>query len=349
MNRITALIGTIFSISTLPAQEAITITSADMFNEIGLYYRAFMNNPVSPVPVSDLIGEKGGPQLWDFADGPTDTIQRFDYVPVDELSHGQDFPDATFAERKTNEATGESEFLYLEKVPEGRKVYGFYSENFNPLAPSNVFVPPIVDFPAQINFGDKWSTAVAYTADIFGIPAIISQNSTFEVDAFGIIDLPEVGFGDTLRVNELVEISIEVDLFGEGTFQNISTDFVRNLYWFRPGMGIAAQMNSTQSGSPPADNFNNATAFLRLFETNKEAGPSCEEAQPVSDLSISLGSNSALLKWTKTECAQSYRVESTTTPDGLESWTELGTTSDNFMLDTSIKGNPLRFYRVIAL
>ena len=179
MNRITALIGTIFSISTLHAQEAITITSADMFNEIGLYYRAYMNNPTVLVSVSELIGEKGGGHLWDFSEGPTHTIQRFDYIAVDGQSNGQDFPEATFAERKTNESTGESEFLYLEAVPEGRKVYGFYSENFNPLAPSNVFVPPIVDFPSQINFGSKWLTTFTYDTDLFGCPAIIPQHSTF--------------------------------------------------------------------------------------------------------------------------------------------------------------------------
>jgi len=66
-------------------QAQITITSDDMFNQPGEYYRAYANQPPAllnrfPVTVAGRIGEPGGPHYWDFTEGPTDEIYRYEYI-----------------------------------------------------------------------------------------------------------------------------------------------------------------------------------------------------------------------------------------------------------------------------
>lgn len=336
-------------------QAQITITANDMFNKVGEYYRVHANEGSSPVAVADRIGNKGGPQLWDFTTGPTDAIWRFDYLDPQGTIIGFDFPEATLAERKTEEDNGNQSWLLFEQDPFlGRRVYGFWDLEFNPANPSHIFDPPIVDFPHQIDYGDKWSTSMTYRTDIvftddFIIPTLITHTSEFEVDAFGLMDLPNLGFAETLRINELSTIAVAVDFNLEGQFTNVDTQFVRNYYWMQPGRGIAAQMNSQQSANPPSDVFNLAAYFVRMFETNKTTSGGCTAPKAVTDLRLSLNGTNVLLKWTKAECAKSYRVEFAGGDSGTATWQTLGTTTENFILDTNVNENHVRLYRVVSL
>jgi len=331
----------------------LVITERDMFNESGLFYRAYVNetnpNLSTPVLVSNLIGEKGGPHLWDFTTGPQDDVLRFDYFDINEVSLGEFFPGATFVERKTVESNGVEEFLFLEQVTGvGRRVYGFFSGTFEP--PNNQFLTPIIDFPDQIKYGDSWSNTITFPSSYLGLQAIINQSVDFEVDAFGILELPELGFGETLRINSLTVQSTAIDFTGDGTFQDVGSGFFRTYYWLRPGLGIAAQMVSQTSISAiPPDNFLLANSFSRLFETNKvRQDDLCKDPDPVSGLALALNSNIVLIKWNENECANSYRVEYLDGFNFVDTWQELGTTSKTFITDSSIRENQ-RYYRVIPL
>ncbi|MBI2888944.1 MAG: hypothetical protein HYY10_03410 [Candidatus Liptonbacteria bacterium] len=260
------------------AHGQVTITSSDMFNKIGQYYRAYAN--ANEVGVSGKMGTTGGGQVWDFTSGPTNVILRFDYVAPNDEGHGADFPKATVAERRTDLSDGSKSWNYFEQVPGvGRRVYGFYDKKFASSRPSTPFSSPIVTFPGTIKYGDTWSAKTSYRADIvlsdtidpdnptapansFTIPMMITYSSTAKVDAFGTMNQPGVGSGDALRVNELVEFNIQADLRGDGSFQTIATDYVRTFYWLRPGFGITVQMTLKE------DTFTTATEFIRMFETN---------------------------------------------------------------------------------
>lgn len=349
------------------AQAQVRITSRDMFNQIGQYYRAYANK--GSVSVSGKLGVAGGPQVWDFTTGPTDQIYRFDYVAVNDAGHGSDFTKANFAERKTEEATGARNWLYLEQVPGlGRRVYGFYDSDVSPNNPSIPFSDPIIDFPDTINYKDSWKTSTSYTLDIpltdsatdptdptappesISIPVRFNDSSTFTVDAYGILNLPGVSFSDALRVNELVQHDAEVDLDGNGNFQPITTEFSRNYYWLRPGLGIAAQANSKEQTTPPPDNFTTATSFVRLFESNHSKVQVEPPPVGITGLKISVGSGSVLINWNKMSNASSYRVEYTTNPAAKDSWQKLGAeTTSNFMIDSAVNGAPTRFYRIVAV
>lgn len=352
----------------------VTIRSADMFSQVGEYYRAYVNaqpeDPISPLqsfPIREQVGESGGPHLWDFSEGPTETIRRFDYVDPRKTIVGASFPEVSVAERMTLESTGEVKWLLFEQIPlVGRRVYGAFDPLFDEIA--IVFDQPIIDFPDPMQYGDKWSTSLSFTnsVSLFGIdfPIRITQVSEFEVDAFGFIELPGLGFGDVLRVNELVTQTdaVESNIFGgtgdpeiDGelgiggtTFQDIQKTYHRNLYFFRPGLGIVAQITSTTSEAAPGPNFQEAIFFVRMFETNKQPPELCTDPGAVDDLEISFSGGRALLKWSESECTDSYRVEYSSLGGVSGSWQSLGETQGTFMVDPLAAVDPVRVYRVIS-
>src|SRR5262245_42165359 len=81
----------------------ITITSADMFNQAGQYYRAYANAG-SGVSVNGMIGSAGAGQFWDFTVGPSNIIYRFDYVAAASTPYGAGFvtAGAQIAEQKAD-------------------------------------------------------------------------------------------------------------------------------------------------------------------------------------------------------------------------------------------------------
>ncbi|MCS1406858.1 MAG: hypothetical protein M2R45_00013 [Verrucomicrobia subdivision 3 bacterium] len=353
----------------------VTIRSADMFSEVGQYYRAYVNYQgggrfltPQPIPIRDKVGEPGGPHLWDFTTGPTDETIRVDYVNPERTVQGFNFPNIKLAERKTNESNGDTRWLFIEQTPlVGRKVFGFFELKFG--TQSHAFEPPIIDFPDPIQFGDKWFTSVTYQTAIpeagFDFPIRFTIDSEFEVDAYGFIDLPGLGFGDVLRVNEKVTHTqaIESDIFGggltgdpeidgeigggNGTFTDVAKLITRNLYFLRPGYGIVAQIHSAVAKADPGARFQEANYFSRMFETNKTLPEPCTEPAAVDDLEISFGSGRALLKWSTSECTDFYSVEYSSL-GGIEgSWKSLGETQNNFMVD-ELAVEPVRLYRVIS-
>lgn len=343
----------------LSAQAQVTFTGADMFNEAGLYYEAYANSfdptdPTTSFPTGGVMGQPGGPQLWDFTTGPTDVTNRFDYLVATNVLEAASFPNATLVERKMDLSdTNSLSFLMFTPVKGvGRTVYGFYDANFSSTTPANVFSSPIVDFPDQIHYNDSWQTSATITTTVtaFGFDVAVQETfiSNFKVDAYGTVDLPGIGFGDVLRVNEQEEIDTAVDN-GDGTYTAVETDYTRNYYWLRPGYGIVAQMNSTQSSTIPANNYDQATSFLRMFMTNKKPAVGCTGAMPVTDLGISYSSGKVLLKWTATQCTSAYRIEYTPTKFDVASWLPLTTVTNQTYLLETINPGGARFYRVVSM
>ena len=160
-------------------QAQITITSDDMFNQPGEYYRAYANQPPAllnrfPVTVAGRIGEPGGPHYWDFTEGPTDEIYRYEYIERENTIVWNSFKEATIAERSYRESEpGDYAYIMFDEVENlGRKVFGFWIINAQFDDPSTKFTLPIIDFPAQINYGDSWTTTAEYHNTLLGIPAV---------------------------------------------------------------------------------------------------------------------------------------------------------------------------------
>lgn len=363
--------------SPLAVQAQVTFTAADMFNQAGQYYRAYANaaNNTS-INVSGLLGQAGGPQAWDFTSGPTDVTYRFDYVAAAGTPNGANFvtAGAQLAEQKTDEADPAlPSWLYFTPDPtRGRLTYGFYDPGFSVALgglgslfgdafAENLFNPALNDFPATIRFGDQWTGSTTYwnaigfgdpedpDGGLFSMDIQFAYSSVAVVDAYGIVNLPGIGFGDCLRVNELVTYDVSVD-DGSG-FQHLETDYLRNYYWLRPGHGIVVQITSQQSNSaPPNENFTTAAAIVRMFETNHPEGGDPLPGGGIQGLKLTLGKSGGLLQWTALPSVSSYRVEYTTSAGG--GWQAVGApTTANFLVD-ALAGKPetpARFYRVVGL
>jgi hypothetical protein len=329
-----------------------------MFNQVGQYYRAYANAATNTVPVSALLGTTNGPQAWDFSIGPQDLIYRFNYIQASQGRNGADFValGAQIAEQKIDESnTNTQSFLYFKQDPtSGRIDYGFYDPSFSAVQPESFFTNGLQDFPASINFGGTWSGHTVfesiYTDPVYGdFPMQVTYTASDHVDAYGLVTLPNLGFLDCLRVHELVEYDIAVDL-GSG-YQPLGTQFTLNYYWLSPGHGIVVQITSTSSDStPPPDNMpGGAAAFTRMFELYH---PSTGTNPPpvITGFKITMGASAALLQWTRVTGVTSYRVDYATSLAPTANWQPLGTTTSNFVLDPAAvtPAAPRRYYRVVG-
>ncbi len=355
--------------AVLPAQ--ITITPSDMFNQPGQYYRAYANGTNNnSVVVSGMLGTAGGPQLWDFTSGPSDVVYRFDYLTATNAPHSADFvtAGARVAEQKADEAGAILQaWMYFTQQPvNGRTVYGFYDPGFSAgigsSDPQQVFSPALNDFPATIQYGSAWSSSTTFTNTItFGDPddplggflsmdLLYAYSATATVDAYGVVNSPGIGFGDCLRVNELVTYDISYYDDASGGFTHLETDYIRNYYWLRPGRGIVAQVTSQQSNSgPPDNNFLTATAVVRMFETNHPDSGGPGTGGGIQGLKLTLGPSGALVQWTLLPSVTSYQVEFTA--DLATGWQKLGnSTTANYVIDAAAgkPNTPVRFYRVVG-
>ena len=359
--------GIVLGMLSVPSESLgqVTITAMDMFGKEGQYYKMYSNfvghfseAAREEVDVFDYIGEAGEDQVWDFREGPEDEAIRFDYVKPSAIGTDVEFEGATIVERATFDSSGRQKSLFIDlSVARGRDVYGFHDISIDEEDPAIQFSTRLNDFPAVIKFGDSWNASTSFEfvtrQSMFGVgdieaPTKQVYQSEMVVDGHGIIILPDLGFHDCLRVNELVQYETFIKIPGLiEDWQKASTDFVRNYYWLSKGMGIVAQISSVQDTVPIPDEFSTASAMWRQFENNH--GGSTELPQPVKGLEISIDTkgNRVLLSWKKSENTLEYLVQFS---ENLRanSWNDLKTTSGSFALD-AISSKKSRFYRIVSL
>ena len=186
----------------MAAQGQITITGADMFNQVGQYYLAYANDPNSTntVDVSGMLGTAGSvTQAWNFTTGPQDVTNRYDYLAASNTPYGADFvaTGAQMAQQLTIEgATNGLEWFYFTQDPvKGQIDYGLHEPSPGPVLMDWVFTSPLQDFPASIHYGDSWSGATVFYTTYSRVPVQITLTSTDTVDAFGYVTLPNNGSG----------------------------------------------------------------------------------------------------------------------------------------------------------
>jgi hypothetical protein len=362
------------------------IVLSDLFTKTNLYWRAYANrydpsdssgSTAFSVPAG-LIGTAGTNNFWDFSKGPTNEVLRFDYISPVGLAEAADFPNAKIAEQESVEGAADAKPVYAFYAPvpgQGRMVFGAYADSsansiFGALgvsiSPSQVFDPAIVDFHDPMTYGMQWSTTTSYILDIssgdptaddgFDSSEKIDYSSNFQADASGTLILPdELGgsFYQSLRVSEDVTYVTSMDN-GDGTYQQLETDYTRNYYWFVPGYGLVAQLSSTQGTSPAPEQFTRAIAFLRMFDTNRKLDPNgstggCTDPAPASDFRIRVSNQTVLLTWSPADCANQYAVQYTATPADPSSWNSLGNTTNTVWQGETTRTGPARFYRVVSM
>jgi len=346
--------------TTMQAQ--ITITASDMFNQVGQYYYAYCNSSNTTVTASVSIPGPASAtaQLWDFSTGPQDITYRFDYIPASQGSNGSQFValGATMAQQQVDQGNpNDVQFLYFKQDSvRGQVDFGFYDPTFSASQPQSYFTNAngLQDFPNNITYGSTWAgTAIFESVYSFSglgdFPDRITYTSSDKVDAFGYVNLPNLGVLPCVRVHEAVEYDIEFDLQDGNGYQQYGTQYGLNYYWLAQGYGMAVQINATQQTSPPADDLSGGIATLvRMFNAYHPAAPPVKTY--IQNFKIAHYSGSAILSWTALTGATSYTVQYSTNLASSTNWQTLTTTASNFAFDPAAfsAAAPRRYYRVMT-
>lgn len=331
------------------AHAQVTITSQDLFSTAGQYYRVYANSKGGTIDVTGKAGNAGGPQTWDFSTGPTDVKYRFDYLNPSAGQSSSDFGQAKVAEQQTDESTGNAlAWLYLQQVPgKGRINYGFVNPDSDPS--EAIFTPAIVDFPDPMQYQNSWTVTTTFDFTVEGIlPARINYTAKAKVDAFGTINLPGIGSGDCLRVNELDQYDTLVDMDLTGNYSKLETDYIRSYYFFRPGHGLVAEIVSQQSTSAaPSDEFSTAAQFTRMFDFSR-SGTTNQAPSGIAGLQLKVAQGIPQLTWSAGSNSSTYQVQFTSNVVDSTSWKTIATTTNTSYQDLAITNSPLRFYRIAS-
>ncbi|MFC1573503.1 hypothetical protein ACFL6M_07910, partial [Candidatus Eisenbacteria bacterium] len=179
-----------FTASDAIGRDAPVITTDDFFHDIGDYYRSYSN--ASNASVSGLLGLPGGPQTWDFSEGPTNEIKRFDYLPADDgddpgagFYAADHYPAADFSQRMTEEIGADQAWMYLDQIAGvGRTNYGFYwPDGHTQTNDWSVFTPPILDFPDPLSYGSNWLLTTTYQFQMYDAETVLDIKVNMTIDA----------------------------------------------------------------------------------------------------------------------------------------------------------------------
>jgi len=294
----------LFLAAASTSQAQVTVTSDQLGFGLGVE-RNFFAGDGGLIAAAGLALETGGPRHWDFTEGVSDDVVRTRVVLSGGTGQAGLFPDAELAEEMRFGAAGELRLTYYNLTGAGRELHGFYDPVANPDFPQVVFSPPWVDYVAQIEFGNDWgSTSTSRTeVTLLGgtrVGVEVGSISTFEVDAYGTMDLPGgLRLIEVLRINGLTAVDLVADIFGTPT--PLGTIFVRTYTWVSPEFGLVAQLVSTAvQEEPPPNNFENAAQFLRMFEL--------VSPPRVTGLEIALVDGEVNLTWNPEEAGTSFEV-----------------------------------------
>lgn len=335
----------LLTMAGLTAQAQVVIQPWDFHTEPGQWFRSWQNS--QPVSCEGLLGEPGGPQVWNLACGPQQVELLTTAITGQQSGYAGDFPLAPLVEHQQDLASGAESWLFMDPASEGgRRVYGFVDEAFSTEDPVVTFDPPLLDFPLPLSYNTEWTAGTTFYTLVGGLSARIDYSAQFETDAWGTVILPQLGAASCLRVMELTSFAVSVDFTGNGTYLPYSTQYLRSYHFLARDRGIAASIVSPQQASVPPLQFTTASVFLRMFDSNHPADPLPPE--PVTDLHLDLDSQGALLDWSPVPTATAYRVEwSDSSRPGT--WHTLETVAAPPARDPDARPLARRCYRVIGI
>jgi hypothetical protein len=349
----------------LCTQAQTTFTTNSLPCHFGEYNCSYYSTNVDVTAMLALATTNSGPtlpgqgtnvaQYWNFshAQQPYEIVYRADIIaPQDGANAGQ-FPDATYAEQDTLEPDNIIGWEYYgftgSGTNSGRLCYGLDAPEDVPITEYSVFVPPTVDIPSSVQFGQTWSGS-CYWLNVY-LVFLISNNYTFSAtaDAFGTLVLPEIGAVPALRVHE-VDSYASYDVSDPPRLVEISTD--QYYYWLVPGLGVAVQVQllGNYVADPvdlPYTNTVQRMFYASYFTNTAPMPPPGGPTIPPfpTDLYIQKQSDSVVLNWSTLSNAVNCRIDY---KGSLASnWQTLGYTNSTSWTDTMTAAQ--RFYRVVGI
>lgn len=265
----------------------IVITAPEVPSVPGTQFRYYsQSDTINTIPVN--VGTTGGPQVWDFTQGDTSSVNSDLYldpqtsppqysranvvIQTDEFSQG---------------GTSQPGIMYC-ILQSFRLAVGAVTIDVQGTSADMVFRPLIQQFPLPLRVGRSW-TNVVNVDQTYQLPqgtVRIQLHSTVnsQVDAYGTARVP-LGDYPALRVRNDVTYDITVSLWVlfiwvpiyEETSQNISYD------WRAENVGLA--LNVMADGTNP--NFTLARHVRRLMSSNTLTDGDLTAENPVTPLPAS--------------------------------------------------------------
>ncbi len=333
------LIGSAAALAGAPGQ--VTVTSDQLGYEIGVEM-VYLTHAADGADVTGHIGGEGGPQHWDFSEGPDDDRFRERAIHPADSGVAGPFPGASIARESTFDSTGGPAWSFYNLTEAGRELHGFHDAATSPASPAVVLTPPVVDFIATMQFGADWATQTSYPSKVdvpgFGTFDVVNNvTASIEVDAHGTAELPSLGTVEVIRLEEITTTSSVADVGGMPL--TLADAFVRSYYWLSPAYGIVAQITSEASTELPEREFTAASRYLRL---ESRTDP---EAVSVGPLQVQAIGGTLLLTW-QASGAESFEVQ---VSEDMEqgSWQVRATVSEPRYID--LVTETALYYRVVAL
>jgi hypothetical protein len=263
----------------------IAISSGDFPTATGITLE-FYGNSVGTVPVD--VGPAGGPQHWDFSQGPTDRFIVEHIVEKGDTPFGDQFPEANlvFDTNGLNIAGIDtaSGYQYMNLGDDNLMLLGAGSENVLGIPLALALDPSLTMLPLPLEFGATWFDETEYLAILEDVVENPSPNPFFpdpyldvkveiemstagEVEGWGTVAVPWGEF-EALRVRRNDRTVVDLSVFLGFVFVPVfdSTLTVVTYDWYTKGLGSVLTVTSRPDESNP--DFTEASRVRRLYRTN---------------------------------------------------------------------------------
>lgn len=320
---------------TVPARDTVPPPDAE---------RLFAKNATgTTVDVAGRLGTTGGPQAWDFREGPTDSEWLYRYLDITDDPFYIDYPGAETEELTLEDGIAQDSRVLRVRENVGAELLGYYAPVNSPGDPYVVLDQPIVEVPDPLVLGAEWSgTANFVNVLVLGgmvIPVNVTLTQEAVADAYGTVLLPGIGEVDALRVNQMVRFLSEVP--GIGVIQDV---YSRSFLWYAPRFGLVSMVTAASAEAIPPTDFTAADSVLRLTEA---VGFWPGSGDPfIADATITFLEGAVLLSWDGGPEGTVFRVETLTDPE--TGWELLVETTETEIIDPFDEGGR-RFYRILVV
>ncbi|MBD3288216.1 T9SS type A sorting domain-containing protein [candidate division KSB1 bacterium] len=203
MKAIITIVITILCISSLFAQQPVTITPEDVPSMVGTDYELKL---VKGVTTTVNLGEAGANKTWDLTGFEFNVTENWEVVDINDTPFVGSFPDANLVYKVTNSKGDTITYNYVRLLETGVSEVGqakTLGGDTTFLATPNT-IDPKTNFP--VTYGDEpWTSVPEYESSVTylgtDVDVLARDSSYFEVDGWGMVKT-ELGDIECLRVKQ---------------------------------------------------------------------------------------------------------------------------------------------------
>lgn len=190
-------------ISSVLAQQPVTITSADVPSVVGTNYelKLFKGGTVSV-----NLGEAGANKTWDLTGYTLNVTENWEVVEINDTPFASDFPDANLVYKVTTTQSDTVTYNFVQLLESGVAEVGQAKalNSATTFMATSKTIDPKTNFP--VTYGDEpWSAAPEFESSVVykgtAVDVVAKDSSYYEVDGWGTVKTP-MGDIECLRVKQ---------------------------------------------------------------------------------------------------------------------------------------------------